>query len=50
MLLWASESWSTRSPGPTRWPMTDSFVEWPPTKVTAASVPRNFAMADSNSP
>ena len=27
MLLWASESWAIRSPGPNKWPIVDSFVE-----------------------
>ena len=38
MLLCASESWTTRSPGPNSAPITVTFVAWPLTNATQSSV------------
>ena len=48
--MWAKASWSTRSPGPTTWPITVSLVAWPPTNVTESSAPTRLAIARSSSP
>ena len=49
MLLCARASCRIRSPGPNRWPIVVSLVEWPPTNTMASCVPMKSAMARSNS-
>ena len=49
MLLWASASWISRSPGPTMWPMTDTFVACPAVSTMASSVPSSAASSASSS-
>ncbi len=49
MLLWISESCTIRSLRPSRWPITVTFVECPPTRATASSAPWMRANARSSS-
>ncbi len=49
MLLCAKPSWRIKSPGPIKCPTTVSFVECPPAKVIASSLPSIREMAFSSS-